>query len=84
MPNWEIKEKRSERGSLLSMTLSEGVDAPNEMGPVTIVRQLHVRRELEGQWSIELTGPRGGVQDRGQFSEAGLRSFLTRLRVEME
>lgn len=84
MQVWDIKEKRSETGSLLSMTLEEGFDNPRTFGPVSLVRQLHVHRSPDDRWSFELTGPRGGPKGGAQFSKAALRAFFTRLRVEIE
>jgi hypothetical protein len=64
------------------MELCEGTPNPSSMGPVEIVRSIVLERNQDGL-AIRLTGPRGGLQEQGQFSEAAMRAFLTRLFAEL-
>jgi hypothetical protein len=80
---WDVRERRTDTGTLLELVLCDWVDSRGERGPAQVARELHISRVGKSSWLFKITGPRGGVQEDVVFPRAGLKAFLERLLSEL-
>ncbi len=80
---WDIQERRMDNGTLIEMVLVDWVESDGDRGPAAISREMHIKRKDRQTWTIQITGPRGGVAEGIVLPRAGFKAFLERLLSEL-
>lgn len=66
---------------MIELVLRQESDSEKKMGPVKIIRELHMRSS-NGMWTVSVTGPRGGPTESADFDAEGLMALVERVMHE--